>query len=202
MTKSVILIGGGGHAKVVIDCIRSAGGHVMGILDDGIAVGTDILAVPVLGKVSDYSKYPEHAYVIAIGNNTIRRCIAETLRVNWCTVIHPSAVISPYSKLGKGTVVMPKAVVNAGAEIGEHCIINTGAVVEHDNLIGDYVHISPAAILGGTVSVGERTHIGIGASIKNNISICSCCTIGAGAVVVKDITTPGTYVGVPVGRIK
>lgn len=202
MLKSVMLIGGGGHAKVIIDCIRSTGGEVAGILDDGIEVGTKILGVPVLGPVSDYINYPEHEYIVAIGNNSIRYRIAEQLDVKWATAVHPSAIVSPCAKLGEGTVVMPRAVINAGAVVGRHCIINTGAIVEHDNQLADYVHISPAAALGGTVTVGEKTHIGIGASVRNNLQLCGGCLIGAGAVVVKDITEPGTYVGVPAGRIR
>jgi UDP-3-O-[3-hydroxymyristoyl] glucosamine N-acyltransferase len=92
---------------------------------------------------------------------------------------------------------MAGAVVNPSARIGRHCIVNSGAVVEHDNVIGDYVHFSPKAASGGTVTVGALTHVGIGAVIRNNLSVASCCVIGAGAAVVKDITEPGTYIGVP-----
>ena len=181
MSDSVILIGGGGHSKVVIDCIQASGGQAVGILDDGIAVGTSVLGVPVLGKIEDYTKYLQHQFLIAIGNNSIRRRISQQLQVKWYTAIHPSAVVSPHARIGVGTVVMPRAVINAGAIIGSHCIVNTGVIVEHDNRIADYVHLSPAASLGGTVSVGEETHIGIGATVRNNIVICGNCTIGAGA---------------------
>ena len=202
MTDSVILIGGGGHAKAALDCIRSSGAQVVGILDDGIAVGTTILGAPVLGKVKDYRNYLPHRFLIAIGNNSVRQRIAQSLKVNWYTAIHASAAVSPYASIGVGTVVMAHAVINAGATIGTHCIINTGAIVEHDNCIADYVHISPAAALGGTVSVGEGTHVGIGVSVRNNISICGGCTVGAGAAVVKDITVPGTYIGAPARRME
>lgn len=202
MSDSVILIGGGGHAKVVIDCVRSSGGQVVGILDDSIEAGTLILDVPVLGKIKDHTKYLQHQFLIAIGNNNIRRRFSQELQVKWYTALHTSSVISPHVSIGAGTVVMPRAIINAGAMIGSHCIINTGVIVEHDNLIEDYVHLSPAAALGGTVSVGKETHIGIGAAVRNNIHICGGCTIGAGAAVVKDITEPGTYVGVPARRME
>ncbi|MBE6942625.1 MAG: acetyltransferase [Ruminococcaceae bacterium] len=202
MSESYILIGGSGHAKVVIDCIRASGGEVAGILDDGIEAGAKVMEVPVLGKTAEYESYNAHKFVIAIGNNAVRAKIAQRMDVGWGTVIHPSAVISPYAEIGAGTVVMPGAVINAGAVVGNHCIINTGAVVEHDNRLGDYVHISPKAALGGTVSVGEGTHVGIGACVRNNIEICSGCTIGAGAAVVKNISEPGVYVGVPARKIK
>lgn len=197
MSEQIIVIGGGGHAKVVIDCIRSAGDTVFGILDDSLAVGGTVFDIPVLGKTEDYVRFADEKFIVAIGNNTVRRRLAENMDVEWHTAVHPRAVVSQYAKLGKGSVVMPGAIINAGTNIGDHCIINTGAVVEHDNRIGDYVHISPAASLGGTVEVGDSTHVGIGASVKNNITICGGCTIGAGAVVVKDIAECGVYVGVP-----
>lgn len=197
MSEQIIVIGGGGHAKVVIDCILSAGDTVAGILDDSLAVGGTVLDIPVLGKTQDYVGFADKKFIVAIGNNAVRRRLAEAMDVEWYTAVHPRATVSQYAKLGKGSVVMPGAVINAGANIGNHCIINTGAVVEHDNRIGDYVHISPAASLGGTVAVGDSTHVGIGASVKNNITICGGCIIGAGAVVVKDITECGVYDGVP-----
>lgn len=200
MSESVILIGGSGHARVIIDCIRSSGGIVAGILDDGIPVGSQVLGVPVLGRTAQWAQFAEHLFLIAIGNNAVRKKLSFTMKVRWATVVHPSAVISPYARLDAGSVVMPKAVINAGAVVGSHCIINTGAVVEHDCILSDYVHISPNAALGGSVTIGRGTHIGIGASVRNNISICGGCTIGAGAAVVKDIHTSGTYVGVPARR--
>lgn len=202
MSESIILIGGSGHAKVIIDCVRASGGTVSGILDDGIAVGVEILGVPVLGKTAQWEQYREHRFLIAIGSNAIRRRIAEKVDARWATVVHPAAVVSPWASIGEGTVVMPGAVINAGAAVGSHCIINTGSVVEHDNVLGDFVHISPNAALGGTVTVGGGTHIGIGACVRNNITICGGCTVGAGAAVVKDITEPGTYVGVPARRME
>lgn len=202
MSESIILIGGSGHARVIIDCIRASGGTVFGILDDGLETGTEVLGVPVLGKTADYEQYADHPVLIAIGNNAVRKKIAQRLNVRWATVAHPAAVVSDYAVIGEGTIIMPGAIINAGAVVGIHCIINTGAIVEHDNVLGDFVHISPNAALGGTVRVGEGTHIGISSCVRNNINICGGCTVGAGAAVVKDITAPGTYVGVPAGRIK
>ena len=204
MSDSVILLGGGGHAKVIADSIRARGDEVAGILDDGIPAGTMVMDIPVLGKISEFEKYSEHKCIISIGSNGIRQRIAGQLagKARWYTAIHPSAIISPHAAVGEGSVVMPGAVINAGAKVGAHCIVNTGAIVEHDNELADFVHVSPAAALGGTVTVGALTHIGIGATVRNNINICGGCTIGAGAVVVKDIEEPGTYVGVPAKKIK
>lgn len=202
MSKAVILIGGGGHAKVIIDCIRAEGNEVVGVLDDGLEPGTKVLDVPVLGKTKDYGRFTNNFFLIAIGNNDVRRRISESMDVQWHTAVHPSAVISEHSRIGPGTVIMPGAVINACTQIGAHCIINTGAIIEHDNRIEDYVHISPGAALGGTVKVGQGSHVGIGAAVKNNIQICSNCILGAGAVIVKNITEPGTYVGTPARKIK
>ena len=129
MSESFVLIGGSGHAKVIIDCIRASGGEIVGILDDGIDTGTEVLGVPVLGKTEEFAAYSNHSFVVAIGNNSIRRKIAENVNVKWGIVVHPSAVVSGYATIGEGTVIMPNAVVNAGAVIGKHCIVNTGAVV-------------------------------------------------------------------------
>ena len=115
-------------------------------------------------------------------------------------LIHPNAVIGEQVELESGTVVMAGAVINCCTKIGKGCIINTGATIDHDNSIEDYVHISPGAHLAGTVKVGQGSWLGIGSVVSNNVNITSGCKIGAGAVVVKDITEPGTYVGVPVRR--
>lgn len=197
MSEQVIVVGGGGHAKVVIDCVQSAGDIVVGILDDNLPIGQKVIGHTVLGKTGDYIRYVEHKFLIAIGNNAVRRRIARTLPVNWHTAIHPRAAVSRYANIERGSVVMANAVVNAGTVVGRHCIINTGAIVEHDNRLLDYVHISPGVSLGGTVTVGEETHVGVGAAVKNNIEICGGCIIGAGAVVVKNITERGIYVGIP-----
>ena len=202
MAEQVIVIGGGGHAKVVIDCIISAGDTVAGILDDALEVGTTVLSIPVLGKTDEWKDHSDKKFIIAIGNNKVRRSVADRMDVEWYTAIHPSAIVSRFASVGAGSVLMPRSVINAGASIGNHCIINTAAVIEHDCVIGDFAHISPSAALAGNVKVGEETHIGIGSSIRNNISVCADVTVGAGAAVVKDITEKGTYVGVPARRIK
>ena len=202
MSDKVIIIGAGGHGKVIADIVISNGNTVKGFLDDRDDVqGGTVLGFPVLGKLADYKKYSDCEFVIAVGNPQIRKNIAESMEVKWHTAIHPRASVSQLgTSLGEGTVVMANAVINPCAKTGKHCIINTGAVVEHDNVLGDYVHISPNATLAGTVTVGDSTHIGAGACVKNNISITAGCTVGAGSVVVRDITQSGIYIGVPARR--
>ena len=192
--KKVVIIGAGGHGKVVADIINAAGDKVVGFLDDKDGAGA-------LGRISDYTKYSDCLFIVAIGNAEIRERITKELDVNWYTAIHPSAVISPSAKIGEGTAIMANAVINACSVVGKHCIINTGAIVEHNNEIGDYAHISVGAKLGGTVRIGKSTWIGMGATIINNSSICDSCMIGAGAVVIKDIEVSGTYIGVPIRKV-
>lgn len=189
MAKNVVVIGAGGHGKVIADIITACGDNFLGFLDDDESKKT-------LGKVADCEKYADCFFVIGIGNAEIREKFSK-LPYKWYTAIHPSAVVSPSAKIGEGTVIMPNAVVNADAKIGRHAIVNTTAAVEHDNEIDDFVHISVGAKLGGTVKIGKRTHIGIGATVKNNIDICADCIVGAGAVVVKNIERKGIYKGIP-----
>ena len=193
----LIIIGAGGQGKVIADNALKNGYTDICFVDDH-TVG-EVMGFSVIGTSADIPRLNDGKtdFIIGIGNNTVRKKIAEQFDVNWITLIHPSAQIAVNVSVGKGTVVMAGAVINACATVGDHCIINTRAVIEHDNVIEDYVHISPNAALGGTVRVGEKTHIGIGAMVKNNIEICSGCIIGAGAAVVKNITESGTYVGVP-----
>lgn len=192
--KNVIIIGSGGHGRVVADIVRAAGDSVAGFLDDSRT------SEEVLGTTGDYAKFAsdDTAFVIAVGNARIRERLSASMNnCKWYTAIHPSAVISPDARIGEGTVIAPNAVVNSGASIGRHCIVNTAAVVEHDNMIEDFVHVSVGAKLGGTVSIGRSTWVGIGAVVSNNISVCGGCMLGAGTVVVRDITQPGKYIGVP-----
>lgn len=204
MSEQVIVIGAGGHGKVVADIVLCRGDELLGFLDDNEGLPAEVAGIPVLGGISRCKDYPDASFVIAIGSSAIREKIARRLEgVRWYTAIHPAAVVSKLNtQIGAGSVVMANAVVNPSAHIGKHCIINTAAVVEHDNRIGDFGHLSVGAKLGGTVSIGDHTWIGIGAVVSNNISICDCCMIGAGAVVVHDIKESGTYVGIPARKIK
>ena len=134
----------------------------------------------------------ETDFVIALGDNRLRRRVAMGHDLPWARIVHPSAQISPFAELGAGTVVLAGAAVNVCARVGRHCIVNTGAVVEHDNVLGDFAQVAPRAALGGSVRVGALAQIGIGAVVKNNIAVGMGCVIGAGAVVVKS-TEPGGY---------
>lgn len=196
MNNEIIILGAGGHAKVIADIALKCGDKVIGFLDDN-AKADSICGIPVLGKIEDCVKYDNARFVIGIGSNSVRKILSEKYALNYISLVHPSAQIGMDVKIGEGTVVMANAVINPSAVIGKHSIINTASVVEHDCTLGDYVHISPRAVLCGTVMIGNNVHIGTGATIINNISVCSDCVIGGGATVVKNITEKGTYIGVP-----
>lgn len=198
----LVIIGAGGHGRVVADNALKNGYTDIQFVDDH-ATGA-CMGLPIVGTSADLEKMNDGAtdFVIGIGDNAIRRTIAERYDVNWVSLVHPSAQIATNVTIGRGTVVMAGAVANACAQIGQHCIINTNSAVEHDNVIGDFVQVAPGVMLGGTVKVGEQSHIGIGAAVSNNIDICASCIVGAGAVVVKNIEESGTYVGVPAQKIK
>ena len=207
MNSKVVIIGAGGHAKVIADLVIKNNDILVGFLDDNIKKNTNIIdSNKVIGKICECSeiqkKNPEIKFVIAIGNNYMRKEISNRYNLLYYTLIHPSAIIGINTTICEGTVIMANTVINPNTIIGKHCTINTGAIIEHDNKIGDFVHISPNATLTGTVSIGDYTHIGAGAIIKNNIKIGSDIIIGAGAVAVKEIEEPGTYVGVPAKKIK
>lgn len=201
MNNRLVIIGAGGHGKVIADIALKNGYSDIVFLDDhatGMCMG-----FPIVGTTARIPGMNDGRtdFVIGVGSNEVRKRIAEAYPANWVTLVHPSAQIGAGVTIGPGTVVMAGVIINACAEIGRHCTINTCAIVEHDNVIGDYVHLSPKVAMGGTVRVGDLTHVGIGAVVRNNIRICAMSIIGAGAVVVKDIVDCGIYVGVPTKKL-
>lgn len=206
MSKNVVIMGAGGHAKMIADIIIKSGDMLYGFLDDNIPIGTKILQdYAVVGKIEDCNKLQnekELHFIIGIGDNHTRETIYEKYKVKYYTAIHPTAVIARDVTIGEGTVIKSNATIDVLATIGKNCIVGTGSITAHDSKIGDYVHLSPNATICGTVNVGKYTHIGANATVINNINVASDCIVGAGAVVVKDIEQSGTYVGVPAKKIK
>lgn len=195
----LVIIGASGHGKVIADIAVKCGYQDIVFLDDNEKV-KECAGFPVIGKVS-YAVTMNDDKIVAIGNAEIREIIQSKLS-NLVTLIHPNAVVSRRVEIGEGTVIMAGAVINSDVIIGKGCIINTGASVDHDCKIGDFVHVSVGAHVAGTASIGRNTWVGAGATVSNNVSICDHCMIGAGAVVVNDVVNSGTYVGVPVRKIK
>lgn len=192
------LFGASGHAKVVIDIIEQNGSEILGFFDDD-PNRKQLWHYPVIGN--DKAHKPEHSpCIITIGNNAIRKRIAQKLDTEYCNALHPSSVIDRRVKIGTGTVVMASATINADTSIGSHVIINTSSSIDHDCFIGDFVHVAPNATLCGGVEVGEGTLIGAGATVIPMVKIGKWCTIGAGAVIVTDVPDNCKVVGNP-GKI-
>jgi len=193
---SVWVLGAGGHAKVVIATLRAAGQEVAGVLDDDASRhGTTVLGVPVAGPVE---RATGGEAVVAIGDNAVRKRIAEALPdVRWATAVHPSAVVHPSVTVGAGSVVFAGAVVQPEAHLGRHVIVNTGATIDHDSRLAEYVHIAPGANLAGDVQLDEGVFLGIGARVIPGVRVGAWTTVGAGGVVVGDLPGGVTAVGVP-----
>lgn len=198
MAKKVIIIGTGGHGKAVAEIVRLCGDRVLGYLDDNKTGKFN--DCEILGTSDDIGKFDAY-YFAAVGDNYARQRMMEK-PVKWYCAVHPSAVVSADSVIGEGVALMANAVVGVGSTVGRGAVINTAASVDHDNSIGDFVHVSPGAHLAGTVSVGAFTWIGSCACVINNLDICGDVIVGAGGVVLESIREPGTYVGVPVRKIK
>lgn len=201
MKSKITVIGAGGHAKVVIDCIEHENKYdIFDVVDDNYK--DRIIFDFEVHKKDNEGQYEGQQTIIAIGNSSIRKKMAEDLKSDFISTIHPKAVVSKYATVGNGSQIFASAVVNAGAIIGKHVIINTGAIVEHDCLVGDYTHLSPNSCIGGNVTIGSCSHIGIGATVIEGISIGSNVIIGAGAVVIANIPDNCTAVGIPAKPIK
>ena len=195
---SVLVIGAGGHAKVVIATLRASGTDVAGVLDDDATKhGSLVLGVPVLGAL-DRAVEGEHEVVIAVGHNAARKRIAESITgVRWATVVHPSAVVHETVRLGTGTVVFAGAVIQPDTLVGAHAIINTGASADHDNDLGDYVHLAPGTRLAGDVTLEAGVFMGIASAAVPGVRVGAWTTVGAGGVVTRDLPSGVTAVGIP-----
>jgi UDP-perosamine 4-acetyltransferase len=204
----VVGIGAGGHAKVVLDVLKLAGGsEVVGLLDrDAELWGKRFLGVPVLGGDELLSglrcQKVDFAFigVGSTGDTRPRRRLYEMAREYGLTMlqaIHPNAVVSSSASLCDGVSVMAGAIINPDARLGSNVVVNTGALVEHDCILEDHVYVATGAHLGGSVHVGEGAHVGMGASVRQGVRIGRGSIVGAGAAVVEDVPDNVVVVGVP-----
>lgn len=204
MKKPLILVGGGGHCKSVIDVAESAGYTILGILGRPEEVGKRVFGYEVIGTDDDMGKYADKAvFVVTVGQIKspdlrikLHKMLAEA-KCDLATIIASTAYVSKYATIGEGTVVMHNAFVNAGANVGKGCIINTFAIIEHETIVGDYCHISTGATVNGAAKVGERSFVGSQSVINQCISIGERVVIGAGSAVVSDLSDDTVVVGVP-----
>lgn len=198
--KSIVIIGGGGHTRVLIGMLKRANMNIRGVLTrDAALVGTDIHGVPVLGIDGEFAlNAADTAIVNGVGNKASRQGGGFEARVEVyhryhdlgffiAPVISGDAITQPDITVGAGVQIMPGAVIQPGAMLGENAIINTRASIDHDVVIAPHAHVAPGAVLCGGVSVGEQTHIGAGAVIIQGISIGSRAIIGAGVTVTRDV---------------
>lgn len=208
----IVIVGGGGHARVLIDALRAAGEtRTIGVLDaDRARIGTSVFGVPIVGDdaiLPDLADSGTRYFAVGIGgtgDNAPRARLFEkavSLGLQPLTIVHPRAVVSVFSVVGAGCQILAGAIVGPGVTLGCNVIVNTAAVVEHDCVIGDHTHIATGARLASTVRIGDRAHVGVAATVRQVITIGAASVVGAGAVVVKDVS-PGTVViGVPAKEI-
>lgn len=206
MSRTVAVLGAGGHAKVVIATLRAAGWEVTSAWDDAEARwGEEVLGVPIRGALARAEEAGADGYVIAVGDNRERKRIAERLSggrdLPWISAVHPAAVVHPSVALGPGTVVFAGTVIQPDTTIGRHAIVNTAASVDHDCRLGDFVHVAPGVRLAGNVTVGEGALLGIGSSVIPGLAVGAWATVGAGAAVVRPVPDGATVAGVPAGLV-
>lgn len=208
MKPSCVILGGGGHTRVLVDSLQLADAvHVRGILDPNRDLwGTTCLGVPILGGdelLADLVSEGVSLFTVGVGgvgDNQPRQRLFElgvAHHLQPLTVIHPTATCSQWATIGQGSQLLPGCIVNAGAELGVNVIINSGAIVEHDCRLGHHVHVATGARLSGTVRVGDRAHVGAGAVIRQSITVAEDAVVGAGAVVVADVGPGQVVVGNP-----
>ena len=198
-THQVLLQGGGGHAKVVLDCLQDQGIDVIGIFDTRLT--GNLYGVEYLGNYS-HELYPDALMIISIGDNASRMKVAGNTRHGYANAIHSSALVSSRTSMGVGNMILHRAVVQSSTALGNHIIVNTGAQIDHDCAIGDFAHIGPGAVLCGTVTIGTGTFVGAGAVIIPGRRVGSWSVIGAGAVVTKDIPDGVIVAGNPAKIIR
>jgi sugar O-acyltransferase (sialic acid O-acetyltransferase NeuD family) len=204
----LLVIGAGGHGRVVADTAASSGTFSrIAFVDDAYPDSRSAGAWPVVGRISTLSALRAEfdACVPAMGKGTLRLEVFELARAagfDMPAIIHPRAVVSEYASIGAGSVVIGGAVVNVGVSVGVACIVNTGATIDHDCQLADGVHVCPGVSLAGNVKVGSLAWLGIGSCVIQGRSIGARATVGAGSVVIRDVEEGVTVVGNPARRLR
>jgi sugar O-acyltransferase (sialic acid O-acetyltransferase NeuD family) len=209
--KRVLILGAGGHGRVVLDILLQTGQHqVIGFLDNNPNIhARRIDGIPVLGAIQDLAELARESNVagviVAIGDNGVRRGLArevDAAGIDLINAVHPSAALAQNATLGRNVVIAAGVVVCAHCQIGDSVILNTGCIIDHQTMIGEGSHICPGVRIAGRVNVEPGTFIGIGATIIPKVTLGCECIIGAGAVVIDDIPPMATVIGVPARQIK
>lgn len=199
--SSILILGAGGHGKVVADILLLQGLSVIGFLDDNPALWkTKVLGLPVLGKIETYHDYPSDGLIFGIGNNQLRQKIIQQFGIEanrWITAVHPRAIVAASVHIGCGTVIAAGGVINPDTIIGKHAIINTAATVDHDCTIGDYAHIAPGTHLAGGTAIGIGALMGVGSVTIPCRSVGDWAVVGAGSTVIHNIPANVMAKGTP-----
>lgn len=211
MSLPVIVLGAGGHAKVLVDTLQRSGQTVLGLADANAALrGSRVLDVEVLGGDEFVLQHRPDAVLLVNGIGSVdsmqlRSSVYDRFKqqgYEFATVIHPSAAIGSEVALGEGVQVLAGAVIQPGTIIGEDSILNTRASVDHDCRIGAHVHLAPGVVVSGGVTIGDGTHIGTGATVIQGVTIGAGCLVAAGAVVIADVSAQSRVAGVPARKLK
>jgi UDP-perosamine 4-acetyltransferase len=201
----VVILGAGGHGRVVLDILRACGQfNPIGFIDANASLaGSEINGVPVIGPPNQLPKLRQKkikSAIVAIGDSNTRMRYVQTLDdlcFDVINAIHPAACVAESATLGRNVVLSAGAVVCASARISDGVIVNTNAVVDHDCIVETGAHICPGALLAGRVKVGPGAFVGLGAKVIQCLSIGENAIIGAGAVVIRDVPASATVIGVP-----
>lgn len=201
MARSLLVLGCGGHGRVVADTASECGYTRIAFLDDR---PTELAAklAGVLGPMDmlDDLAGEWDAAIAAVGDSTLRLALLERIRsagFEVPSVVHPSAIVNRRAQIGAGVLVGAGAIINVFARIGDAAIVNTGARIDHDCVVGRGSHIAPGATLSGDVKVGERAWLGTGCAVRQGVTIGADVMVGVGAAVVSDLAAGETYIGVP-----
>ena len=205
--KEIIVVGGGGFAKEVIWLAEDCGYKVVGVLDDDQSMrGKKVLGIDVLGSVSQWHKYAQYEFVLAIGSPKTRHLVFNKMivggQVNFTTLIHPNVIISNHVTIGAGCIICAGCILTVDIKLGQHCILNLNSTVGHDSIFGDFVTIAPIVAISGNVNLGDYTEIGTGSSIRQGVKVHKGAMLGMGGVLTKDIPENAIFVGNPARELK
>ena len=201
----MIIIGTGGHARVVAEVAKLLDYEIKGFIDLNYSGKEElILGFPVLGGLEQLKYLPSCiSFFAAIGENAERKQVFDDMVDKGylpIMLVHPTAIIGEGVKLGKGSLICAGSIITTNAQIGDNSIINTGAIIDHETEVGTNSHIGPGSKIAGRVKIGDLAFIGTGVSVMNNIQIGDSVTVGAGSIIIRDVPPNSKVVGVP-GRI-
>jgi sugar O-acyltransferase (sialic acid O-acetyltransferase NeuD family) len=205
-SRSLVILGAGGHAVSVANVALSAGYEVSHFIDQN-KKGCELLGYKIIESVDDLRNTESLSFAIAIGDNAAREKVYEQLiknrpNLHFPPLVHSTAVISLFCDIGDGVVIMPNAVIGPNTKIGKFCLINTQASIDHDCEMLDYSSLAPGSVIGGAVKIGVRTALSIGTTVKHGLKIGNDCIVGANSYLNKDLPSNQVAYGTPAKQIR